>query len=80
MTKIDDDNDTKIKKKKLKLSFFPIYLLFYKKIDFKKRKKNRNSRIARVSFWTPKSANFWQKAQAFIVNFFIAFLYLSGWV
>ncbi len=53
MTKIGDVNDTKIKIKKTKivifLHLFTDFLL--QKNDFKKREKNRNSRIARVCFF-----------------------------
>ena len=49
VTKIDYVNDTKIKIKKTKIVIY--LLIFYCKNDFKKREKNRNSRIARVYFF-----------------------------
>ncbi len=57
MTKIDHVNDTKIKIKKTKIAIF-LYLFtdfFIAKNDFKKREKNRNSRIARVYFFCART-------------------------
>ncbi len=57
MTKIDNANDTKIKKKDQKLSFPPVYLYFFQKIVVKMREKNSNLLIARVSFFLRANKN-----------------------